>query len=209
MFFQKRGTEAKSSPGAIKIIWDEKTVAHFANSDRFDVFITSVVRLRGFGGTDRGPIREPITYEISGFMRTPKFMLVNIHLEQSSVEQFGVWSYNVYDRGGRTPAGDVPFIEVWLTDPHGQIGEALLQSHHAALVSGAKKSNVRFWKRMGDGELTARDKEHDYSYESRFPILGMYAWEEYENSQLPNWAVPYSHERFSTDGTDDWFKLQL
>jgi hypothetical protein len=47
--------------------------------------------------------------------------------------------------------------------------------------------------------MTAKDREDGYSSESRYPLLGVYTWSEWEASTLPNWAVPYSSNRFSVE----------
>lgn len=140
-------------------------------------------------------------------MTFPRLVLVAISLDTSDEDQFGVWFYQSYSEGDRAYKRDMPFIEIWVSDKDGRKAEAMVDSHRAALISGKKRSLVRFWKNPDEGAFTAKDREHGYSYESRFPILGMYTWEEYEAARLPDWAVPFGHERFSTEGTADWFNL--
>jgi hypothetical protein len=187
--------------------WDDKTQAFFAENDRFDVYITSVTRLTGFGKSpslsrnrhsDRG-------YEISGLMRYPKYLLVELKFDDG-MEEFGTWFYHTYgsDRKHR-----LPFLEVWLSDANFAIREAIAGAHHAALVSGSQRSLVRFWKRKGDGIFTAEEARQGWSCESRYPVTGMLVWEQLESARLPNWALPYSHERFSTKGMPEWYDLKL
>jgi hypothetical protein len=38
--------------------------------------------------------------------------------------------------------------------------------------------------------MTQIDKEHGYSYQSRYPILGMVTWPELHAERLPKWAMP-------------------
>jgi hypothetical protein len=45
--------------------------------------------------------------------------------------------------------------------------------------------------------MTETDKQHGYSYESRYSILGMLTWDQLEAQNLPGWALPSDHERFS------------
>jgi len=40
-------------------------------------------------------------------------------------------------------------------------------------------------------------------------LTGMFVWEQFETVHLPNWALPFSHERFSTDGMPEWYDLKL
>jgi hypothetical protein len=68
---------------------------------------------------------------------------------------------------------------------------------------------VRLWKREGDGIFTDEEAWHGWSCISRYPVMGMLVWEQFESSRLPDWALPYSHERFSTEGMPEWYDLKL
>ena len=88
---------------------------------------------------------------------------------------FGVWFYHTY---GRADEGRQPFLEIWVSDRDYAIREAIASAHHAALVSGHKRSLVRFWKRKGDGIFTAEEAKVGWSCDSRYPLTGMFLWEQ-------------------------------
>jgi hypothetical protein len=57
--------------------------------------------------------------------------------------------------------------------------------------------------------MTAKDRERGYSYESRYPLLGLYPWAELEAIDLPNWAVPTWNEQFSVLHFAGWFDTRF
>jgi hypothetical protein len=174
------------------VAWDERTCAHFAELERFDVWITSVTKRFGFGTKSDSSISEAIGYEASGVIRYPKYIQVALQILNQEGTEFGVWFYNVYNESDnlQRPVRGIPCIEIWVHDPQQNIGEALYESHKAAIASGRRKSEARFWKRRGDGFVTAKDKEAGWSTES-YPLFGMYSWSLYESSNLPPWALPH------------------
>ena len=117
-----------------------------------------------------------------------------------------MWFYHTY---GRSNESRQPFLEIWVSDRDYTIREAIASAHHAALVSGHKRSLVRFWKRKGDGIFTAEEAKVGWSCDSRYPLTGMFVWERFESVHLPNWALPVSDERFSAEGTPEWYDLNL
>src|SRR5262245_7589353 len=66
-----------------------------------------------------------------------------------------------------------------------------------SFMRGSKHLGVRFWKNKGEGLMTQIDKEHGYSYESRYAILGMVTWRELHAEKLPKWAIPTDYTDFS------------
>jgi hypothetical protein len=54
-------------------------------------------------------------------------------------------------------------------------------------------------KEKGIGLMTQLDKEHGFSYESRYPILGLVIWPTLRAASLPKWAVPTDQIDFSLD----------
>ena len=179
------------------LAWDEETVEHFAKSNQFNVKITSISKRQGFGMTSRDePVREPNGHEINGVITYPKYILVTIALEKD-LGEFGVWSYKLYNTSSGSENVNVPLLEFVVADPSGDIAEALHEGQMAALAAGRRYSAVQFWKREGDGAMAAGDRERGCSYESRYPLLGMYTWAELEATDLPNWAVPIWNEQFS------------
>jgi hypothetical protein len=195
------------SPGAA---WDDKTTAFFAERERFDVFITSVTKCCGFGTYENEPI-APVEYEINGIMTQPKYVHVEVKVQKEPAANFGGWIYNTrHDRGwfdNQWAKVDIPLLSIWVFDPEFAIGEAIFESHRAAILCGNRKSQVRFWKRLGDGLMTARDIERGYS--SRYPLLGLYVWSVYESQKLPRWAVPYGTENFSIEDLPPTYDLKL
>ncbi|MCK1716013.1 MULTISPECIES: hypothetical protein [unclassified Bradyrhizobium] len=189
-----------------QVCWDDKTQAFFAGRDHFDVYITSVMRRAGFGRSSSHDLGREQGYEISGLMTFPKYLLVELKFDDDPKE-FGTWFYHTYDR----PDGQhrLPFLEIWLSDVDYAIRQAIASAHRAALVSGSKRSLVRLWKRKGDGIFTTEEAKQGWSCESRYPVTGLLVWDQLESAGLPNWAVPYSHERFSTDRMPQWYDLKL
>ena len=204
MFRRKKANDGTGTAKEDRVSWDDRTQAFFAEQDRFDVYITSVTKRTGFGRSsthklDRG-------YEISGLMTYPQHLLVELNFDQDNGE-FGTWFYNMYsDFNGKHVQ---TYLEIWLSDGDYAIREAIASAHEAALVSGRKRSEVRFWKREGDGIFTAEDAKHGWSAESRYPLTGMLVWELHESVRLPGWALPFAHEKFSTEGMPEWHDLKL
>jgi hypothetical protein len=208
MFFKK-----KTDPGvhrkAPEVAWDEKSLAHFTKATRIDMKITSITKRSGFGGMREGEfMRDPIGYEVSGIITFPKLILVTVNFERSS-ETFGTWFYNIYNDASAPTGTGIAFLELYVGDDNGEIREALYEALKTALLSGRRYTPARFWKRAGDGAMTAKDREHGYSYESRFPLLGMTCWSEVETTTLPNWAVPYATDRFSLEKLPPFYDLKL
>ena len=94
-----------------------------------------------------------------------------------------------------------------MADPLGSIAEALYQAQKAALTAGRSYSLARFWKREGDGAITADARERGCWYETRYPLLGMYSWAELQAADLPNWALPIWDNQFSLSALPDSDRL--
>lgn len=189
--------------------WDAKTVLYFALCNQFNIRITSMSKRHGFGMTSRGePMRESNGYEITGVITYPKYISVNIALVNDNSGEFGVWSYNLHSVSSGPDKVNIPLLEFVVGDPVGAIAQALYEGQRAALSAGRQYSAVRFWKREGDGAMTAKDREHGYFYESRYPLLGMYTWAELEAADLPNWALPIWDEQFSLLNATDSYDLR-
>jgi hypothetical protein len=202
MLFRRKATQ---EPKAVEpfVPWDEKTQKRVAALDQFNVQITSVARLDGFGRSSHyGATKLPV-FEVSGFLTHPKFIYVQISFEAADTEDLGGWFYHVYTKGDVANNRDLPFLDVWLNSNH-PVAEALVGSHKAALLSGRRSSSCRLWKRKGDGIFTEKDREHGYSYESAYPISGVYIWSEYQSARLPDWARPYGEEGFSLSELPDY-----
>src|SRR5258708_4955759 len=150
----------KQTPSPKKLIggpaWDQETRDKIASSDHFNILITTVVKRRGFGEANTGPMREPDGYEISGIIAHPKYMLAVFNFDDST-EEFGSWFYHMYSGSDLNRRPELPFIEIWIGDKTRAIREAILDAHRAALISGGRRSLVRLWKKKGDGVFTAKD----------------------------------------------------
>ena len=207
MFFKRTRRSSDISETKQRAMgWDEKTIEYIANSDRFSVKITNVCKLNRFGTTRENepvPIPKPYKYEISGVVTFPKLILVSISFQDdlSESESIGGWAYN-FVNGNR-------FLELYLSDLDGKVASALFEAHNVALLSGRRHSDVRFWKRKGDGVMTEQDREHGISYERRYPLIGLYTWAELKSASLPEWAVPYDSERFSIKNLPESYDLRL
>ena len=210
MFFKKKsGHDAHRK--TLEVAWDEKSLTHFTKATRFDVQITSVSKRSGFGETREGELTrdpDPFGYEVTGVITYPRLILVTVNLEQSG-ETFGTWFYNIYNDASAPTGTGVAYLELHVSDDNGEIREALYEALKTALLSGRRYTLARFWKREGDGAMTAKDREHGYSYESRYPLFGMYCWSEVEATTLPNWAVPYGADRFSLENLPPFYDLKL
>lgn len=202
MFGRKKAVENNSQ----RPIWDDRTQAFFAERDHFDFCITSVMRRAGFGRAPSYDLGREQGYEISGVMTYPKYLLIELKFDNDPNE-FGTWFYHTYNR----PDGRLrlPFLEIWLSDADYAIRKAVENAHRSALLSGSKRSLARVWKRKGDGLFTPEEAKQGWSCESRYPVTGLLLWDRLESQQLPNWARPYSHERFSTNEMPEWHDLTL
>jgi hypothetical protein len=210
MFFKKKSHRDvnRKTP---EFAWDEKSLAHFTKTTRFDVQITSVNKRSGFGGMRKGEFmldRSPIEYDVSGVITFPKLIAVTVNFERAA-ETFGTWFYNIYNDANAPTGTGVACLGLYVGDDNGKIREALYEALKTALLSGRRYTVARFWKREGDGAMTAKDREHGYSYESRYPLFGMYCWSEVEASTLPSWAVPYGADRFSLENLPPFYELKL
>jgi hypothetical protein len=194
MFFRKRRQVAlpqdptptqqqKAEPA-----WDDKTLEWIENSDRFEVLVTSVGRNFYFGHPDGRERLSKARYlwEISGIITYPKLIIVNIEFDV--MEQFGSWFYNSYSYKRLGKNVSLPLIEI-----------------ETANACGRQYTNVRIWKKKGDGMMTPADKEH--GYDKRRPLFGVYVFTRAESSRLPKWACPLSSDRF--DGIPDIAELSV
>jgi hypothetical protein len=201
MFFKKKGDTDR------RTAWDEESLAHFTKAARFEVQITSVTKRSGFGTRERALMHDPFGYEVSGVITFPKLIPVTVNFERNG-ETFGTWFYNVYDNASAPTGTGIALLELCVGDDNGKIREALYEALKTALLSGRRYTLARFWKREGDGAMTAKDREHGYSYESRYPLFGMHCWSEVEPTTLPNWAVPYGTDTFSLKNLPPWYDLK-
>jgi hypothetical protein len=173
-------------------------VEWIAKTQQLNVRITHVLKTVSFGQSQaEGRYENQMEWAVHGVMTFPKFIPVNIRFEDND-EQFGGFFYNRWDNhdyNGRNI--NLPLLEVWLSDQPGQKAELLYAGLRDAIVRGSKYCGVRFWKNKGEGLMTEMDKEHGYSYQSRYKILGMVTWQELHAQRLPKWAFPAHYGDFS------------
>ena len=197
MFFRKKHSTSRS--GAIgPVPWDDATCEKLAGLDRLNVMLTSITRTV-MSGTYRGKddiAPQPLSFEAHGIMTYPKYIVVDFQFSEDRGGLFGGFSYDIFDPLGRQESEPrVPLMHVWLSDP--KIAVDMYEAHRCALMSGRRYSLVRVWKRKGEGLMTTLDKEHGYSYQSRYEVFGVLTWCTLEARNVPEWALPTAHENFS------------
>jgi hypothetical protein len=203
MIFKKRAADSLPNWGPVTdVAWDDETVKQIADSDRLRVRLTHISKTVSFGQLRFG-VMTPDTdqkWSIWGVMTSPKFIPVDIAFGNQS-DEFGGFSYDRQDNlhfSGRKV--NLPFLHVWLSDQDGQKAQLFYSTLRDAIMCGQRCADVRFWKEKGKGLMTELDKQHGYSYQSRYPILGMVIWPTLQATRLPKWAVPTDYIDFSLDG---------
>jgi hypothetical protein len=201
MFFKRPHTQLSDWGSLREIAWDTKTVEWIVQIDRLNVHITHMLKTVSLGQMRANDeYRNSSEWSVHGVITSPKFIPVDITFTDDE-EQFGGFFYDRRDDqdfDGRTI--NLPCLGVWLSDGAGQKAELLYAGLRDALTRGSKHLGVRFWKNTGEGLMTQIDKEHGYSYQSRYTILGMVTWPELHAQRLPRWAIPTDYKDFSLHG---------
>jgi hypothetical protein len=207
MFFNKKREQPENTD--IQSVWDDETLKGIADYNLFEVIVTSVTVPHRFGYmapgsalTGRYAVQEE---EVHGLLSGSKFTLVSLSFDDRELPEaadpmnppaIGMWSYNVWGpRDGRKKGA----IEVAIADAGRCIRTALANAHQSTLLSGHKYTSLTIFKKKGDGLFTEKDRQKGYSYESRYPVIGLSMRSRYELATLPKWAVPRLDERFSLD----------
>jgi hypothetical protein len=131
MFFKKAVSPRKNVP------LDSDIVAYLAKSNQIAVQVTSVSRPDTFGVIREGSPLSRAVYEISGIVPWyGKLILARISCgaifsDQSKPVAFGIWGYDIYRHGER---GDIPCVELSLSDKEGSVAQAFFQAHQATRV---------------------------------------------------------------------------
>jgi hypothetical protein len=144
----------------------------------------------------------------SGRQRIPTalpFSLVAITFADQPIEThtppkpptIGKWMYEVF---GTESEGHIGLLHFTFLDQDRTIRAALKLAHTASLASGVVTTSLVILKEEGVGDFSAKDREHGYSYQSRFSFCGMQVKERHQSSNLNKWAVPRFDEDFSLDG---------
>ena len=195
MFFKRSSVQLLNWGSVRETAWDDKTVEWIAQSDRLDMRVTHIQKTVSFGQSIYGG-KDSSECSVHGVMTFPKFIPVSITFADD--ERFGAFFYDRRDNhnfNGRKI--NLPSLGVWLSDPAGQKAELLYAALRDAIMRDCKHVAVRFWKNKGEGLMTQMDKEHGYSYESRYAISGMVTWSELHAKSLPKWAMPTDYRDFS------------
>jgi hypothetical protein len=203
MFFNRKKGSTPSAFGPVA--WDDETCEKIAGSNRFNVTVTSITRTVVSGKMEEITVttHNPVTFEVHGIMTYPKYIVVKFEFgEQGEGHRFGVFSYDSMDRiGGLNKDAKVPWMHVFISDP--KVAVEMYEAHRCALMTGRRHSLARVWKRPGEGLMTALDREHGYSYQSRYEVFGVTTWCTLEARNVPEWALPMGHERFSVRDLPD------
>jgi hypothetical protein len=200
MLFGRRKEAGDRLHRLFSVPWDEKTVAWFVETTRLDVKITSITKTTMFGSG----ARDTLEYEVLGIMTWPKFIAVGIAFEDSNesrTDLFGGFCYNRsdnHDVAGRNV--NLPLLDVWLSNWNNETSKAIVEGHRDALLLGRRHSSVRLFKNKGDGVMTDKDREHGWSYESRYSVIGVVTWNVLQSERLPRWALPPGETGFSLEG---------
>jgi len=105
----------------------------------------------------------------------------------------------MYEVFGNERDGYIGRLHFTFLDQDHAVRTALRQAHAASLASGMGATSLSILKEAGIGDFTAADREHGYSYESRYPFCGMRVTERHQSRHLKKWAVPYLDEDFSKE----------
>jgi hypothetical protein len=204
MIFKKRAADNFPNWGPLTAVaWDDKTVKRIADSERLRVRITQVLKTVSLRDTSANVAGEG-EWSIHGVMTHPKFIPVEITFTHQD-DHFGGFSYDRQDNHNFNKREiNLPFLHVWLSDRDGQKAQLLYSTLRDAIVCGQKCADVRFWKEKGKGLMTQIDKEHGFSYESTYEILGMVIWPTLQAAHLPKWAVPTAQIDFSLDALPNY-----
>jgi hypothetical protein len=202
MFFRKQSNNNLTKWGPLtEIAWDDETVKWIAQSEQLNVSITHIATTISLGdrANSRLPMEDRKDWEIHGVMTYPKFIPVTITFMKDE-QQFGGFSYDRSDnKAFKGQEINLPLLRVWLSDKNEQKGLLLIDALRDAIISGRKYAGVRFFKKKGEGLMTPTDKEHGYSYESRYSILGLVTWQVVHAGRLPKWTLPTDYDDFSLD----------
>src|ERR1700730_4777549 len=209
MFWKRRSLIQKPVTARFtRPTWDEKTVKKITESNRFEVHIIECERFIniGFHNEEQLLPPRPEGYEIHGVLTYPKYIIVTISFAPS--DNVGIWFYNRRDKEKyQGNEYNIPMLEMCLTNTDGITAKTIHDGHRDAIICGRNYSLVRIWKRKGDGLMTETDKEHDFSYESRYPIIGLTMWSHLVSRSAPGWAYMPGDERFTLESSPEWYDL--
>lgn len=203
MFFSKKpDTKPLRYPSAASF-WDEAKIRTIAASTTVHIKLTSFIDEKCAGRLPSYTALEP-SQEAHGFTEWPH-SLVMITFHDAPMKEhptpkpptIGMWMYEVF---GNKDEGYLGRLLFTFFDQDRVLRTTLKQAHSASLASGVGTTSLTVFKEQGVGEFSHKDREHGYSYESRFPFCGMSVREKFQSRHLKKWAVPYFDEDFSKEG---------
>ena len=201
MLFRRKRIKTLTELGPLnEVAWDDETVKRIAQNDHFNAKVTHITKTISLGQSDNISQSSDRTYwEGHGVMTYPKFIPVTITFTKDE-QAFGGFSYDRSDNNTFNEQKiSLPCLRVWLSDKNEQKAAILSVALSDAIMSGQKYADVRFFKNKDEGLMTPTDKEHGYSYESRYVILGLVTWQDLHAGRLPKWTLPTDHNDFSLD----------
>jgi hypothetical protein len=201
MFKKKTDAKLLKYP-TITSFWDQKKVETIATHQRIEINLTSFIDEKRAGRLADYAALES-SQEAHGFTDWPR-SLVTITFDDAPVKEhpppkpptIGMWKYEVF---GTDREGYVGRLLFTFFDQDHSVRLALRQAHAASLSSGLVTTRLLIFKEDGVGAFSTKDREHGYSYESRYPFCGFGVTERYQSLRLQKWAVPYLDEDFSKE----------
>ena len=202
MFFKKKDDNKPLKYPTAASFWDQEKVATIAKATAININLTSFVAERSVGQHCYVPLEN--SQEAHGLTDWPGSSLIIITFADQPIEThappnpptIGKWMYEVLGNKHKGYLGRLLFT---FFDQDRSIRTSLKQAHAASLLSGAGTTSLTIFKEEDVGEFSAKDREHGYSYESRFPFCGMSVRERHQSRHLKKWAVPYFDDDYSKD----------
>jgi hypothetical protein len=203
VFFKKKDDKKPLKYPTAASFWDQGKVGTITKGTTINIKLTSFIEERCAGRFASYTAPEN-SQEAHGFADWPHSSLVMITFADEPIKEhappkpqtIGMWMYEVFGTDDRGYLGRLHFT---FLDQDRSMRTALKQAHAASLASGVGTTSLNIFKEEGVGDFSAKDREHGYSYESRFPFCGMSVTERYQSRNLKKWAVPYFDEDFSKD----------
>lgn len=202
VFFRKKHDIKTLKYPTTLSFWDQAKVKTIAASTTIYVNVTSFIDEKCAGRLASYTALQP-SQEIHGFTEWPR-SLVTITFDDAPLEEcpalkpptIGMWMYEVL---GNKDEGFLGRLQFTFFDHDRSIRTSLKQAHATSLASGAGTTSLTIFKEQGVGEFSHLDREHGYSYESRFPFCGMSVRERLQSRHLKKWALPFFDEDFSKE----------
>jgi hypothetical protein len=203
MFFSKKDdTKPLRYPTAASF-WDQEKVKTIVTSTAVSINLTSFIDEKCAGRHADYTALEPLQ-EAHGFTDWPSSSLVMITFADAPIKEhpapkpptIGMWMYELF---GTKEKGYIGRLQFTFFDQDRSLRTALKHAHTASLASGVATTSLSIFKEQGVGDFSPKDREHGYSYQSRFPFCGVSVRERLQSRNLKKWAVPLFDEDFSKE----------